>query len=248
VAYARAQNSAQYTESKLGQVWQLLTPLLNAGVYYLIFGLLLKTNRGVDNFTAFLVTGVFIFTYTQRAVTAGSAAITSRLGLVRALYFPRAMLPLATTVTAWQQLLASMLVLAVIVLATGEPLTLSWLLLAPALALQTIFNTGLALIFARLTTRLRDLQQLLPFALRTLQYASGVFYSIDVFSAHAPTAARVVLEVNPAAIYIELARASLLRTHTLAGYVWPLAVGWAVVTFSIGFVYFWRGEELYGRG
>jgi teichoic acid transport system permease protein len=44
--FATARNIAMYTEARLGQLWQVLTPLLNAGVYYLIFGLLLGTNRG----------------------------------------------------------------------------------------------------------------------------------------------------------------------------------------------------------
>lgn len=248
VEYARARNQAQYTDTALGQVWQILTPVLNAAVFYLIFGLLLKTSRGVENYISFLVVGVFIFTYTQRAVLSGSRSIAGNLGLVRALHFPRATLPLASTVMELQQLLVSVVVLCVIVLATGEPLTLSWLLLIPALFFQTLFNCGLALIFARMTSRVRDMEQLLPFALRTWMYASGVFFVIDTFARTAPVAAQVVLKANPAAVYIELVRGSLMASHPAAPYVWPLAVVWAVVTFAVGFVYFWRAEERYGRG
>jgi teichoic acid transport system permease protein len=71
-AFASAKNISMYTDSRLGQVWQLLTPLLNAAVYYLIFGLLLNTSRGVPDFFPFLVTGVFHFGYTQRSVTSGA--------------------------------------------------------------------------------------------------------------------------------------------------------------------------------
>ena len=62
-----------YTEAKLGQLWQMLTPLLNAGVYFLIFGILLHINRGVPNYLAFLVTGVFVFNFTQRAFISASS-------------------------------------------------------------------------------------------------------------------------------------------------------------------------------
>ena len=248
VEYARARNQAQYTDTALGQVWQILTPLLNAAVFYLIFGLLINTSRGVENYVAFLVVGVFIFTYTQRAVLSGSRSIAGNLGLVRALHFPRATLPLASTVMELQQLLVSMVVLCVIVLATGEPLTLSWLLLVPALLLQTLFNSGMALIFARVTSRVRDMEQLLPFALRTWMYASGVFFVIDDFTRTAPLAAKVVLEGNPAAVYIEIVRGSLMASHPAPLFAWPLAVFWGVATFVGGFVYFWRAEERYGRG
>ena len=56
-AYATARNVSMYTEARLGQLWQVLTPLLNSAVYYLIFGVLFKANRGITNYTAYLVTG-----------------------------------------------------------------------------------------------------------------------------------------------------------------------------------------------
>jgi len=47
MGFATARNIAMYTEARLGQLWQVLTPLLNAAVYYLIFGIILDTSRGV---------------------------------------------------------------------------------------------------------------------------------------------------------------------------------------------------------
>ena len=84
-----------YTEARLGQLWQVLTPLLNSAVYYLIFGVLFKANRGISNYTAHLVTGVFIFAFTERSIVVGSSAIRANITLIRALHFPRACLPLA---------------------------------------------------------------------------------------------------------------------------------------------------------
>ena len=48
VAYATARNVSMYTEARLGQLWQVLTPLLNSAVYYLIFGILFQANRGIS--------------------------------------------------------------------------------------------------------------------------------------------------------------------------------------------------------
>lgn len=248
LAYARARSTTLYSGSVLGSLWQLLTPLLNAAVYYLIFGLLLESDRGVENFPAFLVAGVFVFTFTQRAVLAGGRSISGNLGLVRALHFPRAALPLAVTVMELQLVLVSTAVLMAIVVATGEPVTASWLLMVPALLLQTVFNCGLALAVARLSSRVRDVEQLMPFALRTWQYGSGVFFSIAVVAASTPQLVRVLLEVNPAAVFIEIVRDALMTSHSAPGYTWALAAAWALVAFCGGFVYFWKAEELYGRG
>src|SRR5205809_1449777 len=75
LAFATARNVAMYTEARLGQLWQVLTPLLNAAVYFLIFGVLLGTSRGIPNFVAFLVTGIFIFSFTQRLFLVASRVI-----------------------------------------------------------------------------------------------------------------------------------------------------------------------------
>lgn len=248
VAFARARVAALYTSTRLGQLWQLLTPLLNAGVYLLLFGVLLNTSRGVDNFVAFLVIGVFVFTFTQRSVRQGADSISRNLGLIRALHFPRATLPLAHTLAELQQLGGALLVLAVVTVATGEPVTAAWLLVPVAVALQCVFNAGVGLAVARVVAQAPDVSQVLPFVLRTWLYTSGVFFSIPVFAAEAPGVLRAVLQVNPAAVYIDLVRQALLSDHEPLPHAWPLAVAWAVLAAVLGFVYFWRAETRYGRG
>ena len=235
-----------YSRARLGQLWQVLTPLMNAGVYYLFFGLLFNAGRGVDNFVAFLVTGVFVFHFTQRSVSAGARAISGNLSLIRALHFPRASLPFAFTIVELQQLMVSMVVLSIIVLATGEPLTWYWLLIIPALILQTIFNIGLSLILARIGAKIPDISQLLPFITRTWLYLSGILYSIP--NRVGPGLLRDLMMANPAAVYIELARDALMDSHQATTLTWYLALAWALVIFIGGFWYFWAAEERYGRG
>jgi teichoic acid transport system permease protein len=214
IAFATARNIAMYTEAKLGQLWQILTPILNAGVYFLIFGLLLHINRGIPNYLAFLVTGVFVFNFTQRAFISTSRVIVDSLPLIRALQFPRASLPLAYVIIELQQMLLSMVVLAIIVLCTGEPLTWYWLLAIPALLLQTIFNAGVGLFVGRLGSQVNDFSQLLPFLMRTWLYVSGVLYSISTLSISPRLV--VALELNPAALYITLIRNAVLQSQRLS--------------------------------
>ncbi|MFK4071081.1 ABC transporter permease [Streptomyces sp. NPDC029674] len=252
-AFATAKLTAQYSQAKLGQLWQVMTPLLNAAVYYFIFGVLMNTKRDVEDYVPFLVTGVFVFTFTQASVMAGTRAISGSLGLVRALHFPRASLPISYCLQQLQQLLFSMCPLLVILLCFGVPPTPAWLLVVPVLALQFTFNTGLALVMARLGSKTPDIAQLMPFVLRTWMYASGVMWSIDAVLAdrHLPHAVTVLLECNPAAVYIDLMRFALIDTFhhdQLPHLVWAWAVGWALLAGVGGFIYFWKAEETYGRG
>ncbi|MCG0063791.1 ABC transporter permease [Streptomyces tricolor] len=253
VAFSQAKLTAQYSQAKLGQLWQVATPLLNAAVYFFIFGLILHASRGMtqDVYIPFLVTGVFVFTFTQSSVMSGVRAISGNLGLVRALHFPRASLPISFSLQQLQQLLFSMVVLFVVAIGFGSYPSLSWLLIVPVLALQFLFNTGLAMIMARAGAKTPDLAQLMPFVMRTWMYASGVMFSIPVMLEDKPQWIATVLQWNPAAIYMDLMRFALIDgygSENLPDHVWAAAGGWAVLFAAGGFVYFWKAEERYGRG
>ncbi|MEV8549015.1 ABC transporter permease [Streptomyces glaucescens] len=253
-AFATAKLTAQYSQAKLGQVWQVMTPLLNAAVYYLIFGVLLQTKKGVPDYVPFLVTGVFIWTFTQSSLLAGTRAVSGNLGLVRALHFPRAALPISFCLQQLQQLMFSMAALVAILLAFGVPPAPSWALAIPALVLQFVFNAGVSMALARFGAKTPDIAQLMPFVLRTWMYVSGVMWSIEhVLSTHTdlPSWVAPVLQANPAAVYIDLMRFALIDSFDasrLPSHVWLLATGWALLAGVGGFIYFWKAEETYGRG
>jgi teichoic acid transport system permease protein len=253
-AFATAKLTATYSQAKLGQVWQVMTPLLNAAVYYFIFGVLLGTKNGVPDYIPFLVTGVFVWTFTQSSIMAGTRAISGNIGLVRALHFPRAALPISFCLQQLQQLLFSMAALVVILLIVGVPPAVSWVLAVPALVLQFVFNAGVSMVLARIGAKTPDIAQLMPFVLRTWMYVSGVMWSIEnLLQRHGdwPVWLDDVLRANPAAVYIDLMRFALIDTFTasqLPPHVWAWAVGWAVLAGAGGFIYFWKAEETYGRG
>ena len=253
LAFSQAKLTAQYSQAKLGQLWQVATPLLNAAVDNLIFRVKLHPRRGMshDVYIPFLVTGVFVFTFTQSSVMSGVRAISGNLGLVRALHFPRASLPVSFSLQQLQQLLFSMIVLFIVAIGFGSYPGMSWLLIVPILALQFLFNTGLALIVARMGAKTPDMAQLMPFVLRTWMYTSGVMFSISTMMADRPEWAVRLLQVNPAAIYMDLMRFALIDGYgasNLPPHVWAIAAFWAVAVFAGGFVYFWKAEERYGRG
>ncbi len=255
LAFSQAKLTAQYSRAKLGQLWQVLTPLLNAVVFFLIFGILLGARGGMTKteYIPFLVTGVFVFAFTQQSAMSGVKSIANNLGLVRALHFPRASLPISFCLQQLQQLLYSMIVLVAVMLGFGQYPDLTWFLVVPALALQFGFNAGLALIFARMGSRTPDLAQVLPFVMRTWMYASGVMFPIRSMveeRAHGPAWVADILAANPAAVYMDLMRFALMDggyANTVPAETWLYALGWAVLLGFGGFVYFWKAEERYGR-
>ncbi|MER6216367.1 MULTISPECIES: ABC transporter permease [unclassified Streptomyces] len=253
LAYATARMHATYSTAKLGQVWHLMTPLLNAAVYYFIFGLVMQASHGVRDYLPFLITGVFVWDFIGSSINTGTRAVHSNLGLVRALHFPRASLPLSSVVQLFQQLLVTMGALVVLLLAFGQMPSPAWLLAAPALFLMAVFCAGCAMVMARIGSKNPDVSQLMPFVLRTWMYSSGVMWSIDSMlrSDHLPHWVMLLLKLNPAAVYIDLMRFALIdsfKASQLPHHVWPIAIGWALLAGIGGFVYFWKAEEEYGRG
>lgn len=251
LSYARARTYAMYAGARLGSFWQILTPLLNAAVYYLAFGVLLGTKNGIDNYVAFLLSGIFVFTFTQRCMTEGSRSLALNLSLIRTLHFPRATLPLAYVVNELNQMLVSLCLLFVIVGFT-DGVTWRWLLVAPAMVLQTMFNIGITLVCARVGTFVSDISQLLPFVTRTWLYASGIFFSLPakLTEVDAPSWVIKVLALNPISAYIDIVRRSLLAEHEAneLPHAWAIAFVWSFLMLGAGLVYFWRAEDRYGRG
>ncbi|MFC7405055.1 ABC transporter permease [Georgenia alba] len=249
-AYAQNQNSY------LGQAWAILTPVLNAAVYVVIFGLVLRTSRGVENAVAFIVIGVFLFRFFDRSVVAGGRSISDRLNLVRSLHFPRAVMPISAVLTELSTLLPALVVMCVLTLASGlhpdypmVPVTWEWLLLPVAVGLFGMFNVGCAFISARIVAAAPDVLNVIQFLLRFVFYGSGVIFPIGHYVERMPAVVGSVMEYQPAALALDLGRQALMDEPTipLDPTKWLIMLGWGVLFLVGGFLYFWHGEERYGR-
>jgi len=238
----------------LGRVWDVLNPTLNATVYVLIFGYLLDTQRGMRNVVGFIVVGTFMYKFFNDSVTDGARSIPRNINLVRSLHFPRAVLPISAVLGQLRMLVPEIVVMAGFVLVSdrwmyhvGSAPSWRWLLIVPAVVLLYMFSTGVGFVLARLGSRWPDVLNFLPFVLRIGMYASGVLFSIDHYVGHSVLAA--VMGYQPVAVYLDLARQAMLveTSSPLAPEMWLAGLGWALVTFVVGFVVFWRDEARYGR-
>jgi teichoic acid transport system permease protein len=240
LALAAARLRAEHAQDTLGTAWQLLNPLLLAGVYFVVFGVILGTDRGIENFIAYLVIGILVFDVGSRSAQSGATSLVNNRNLLQTLHFPRAVLPVASTLVATAALLPALVVIGGVALLTGEPLRLTWLLALPALVLQLGFNIGLALVLARLTARVQDVRRGLPFLLRAWLYFSGVFYGLDRVVDDSPLLH--VLEANPAYVFITLVRAAFMPSVQVSAGTWTIGAIWAVGMMILGLLVFWHGE------
>lgn len=245
--FASAQLESTASDNRLGRYWFILSPILSAATYWFVFGVLLGADQGVSNYIAFLIIGMFLYTFTSASLTSGAGSIGGSAGLIQSLHFPRASVPLSSTLLLLFRLRWELAVMIVIVLLTREPITVWWLLLPVVILMQTMFNAGLALAAARVVAQVHDVRQLLPFITRTWMFLSGVMFSITEYAKNAPGWVQFLLEINPLAVYLNLARDVLMESMTVPPATWWLGIGWALFMLVFGFVYFWRAEESYGR-
>lgn len=229
----------------LGNLWHLLNPALTIGVYYLIFGLLLKTDRGVENFLLFLTVGLFIFQFTQKATISGAKSIVSNKGIIKAVRFPRALLPISSTTTELLAAIPTFAIMYVIAMLDGVGPSTRWLAIVPIVAIQFLFSLGAAMLAARATTHFSDVQQILPFIFRLILYASGVIFSVDAYvDGDSPT--RWLFTLNPVYCFITLGRWSVMGGEFQADLLLSCLV-WTVALLVVGFLWFRAGEERYAR-
>ncbi len=248
IAYeARVSVGVQNKNHLLGNIWLVLTPVLNGATYFLIFGILLGTSRGVENFIGFLTIGVFMFTFTSRTVSSGANSLTKKNTVVEAFAFPRIALPVSVVLRESLSYIITMVTMLVIVVVIPpvEVYSWRWLLIVPVLVLQLMLIQGFSLIFARFVSRIRDFSQILTFILRIWMYGSGVFYSFE--SRITDPTLLEILGYNPMHQVLDITRKSLLYGQTPGWDQWVILAAWAVLSLVVGVLIFWRADEALGR-
>ena len=228
---SRANLRAANYDTFFGQLWQILNPFLLAMVYYLAWGIIAGGGSGSD-YLAFLIGGLFLFYYTRNSMGLGAGSIVGGGGgLLLNSSFPRAILPLSSTITAFLQYLPTLGVFLVFHLALGNSMHWTMLLLPLLFTAITIFNLGLAMAAGALTVYFRDTSSFLPYLLRVWLYLSPILWSLD----QAPESLRSFLVLNPLVPYLatwhDLVAGRLPTSTMLAAMaVWtvivPLIGGW----------------------
>jgi len=242
---ARFNLQASTAKSSLGVAWLVLVPALQIMVYGLIFGLVLGSSRPA-NFLPYLITGIVLFQFVAGSFADGAKSITANASLVRSLNFPRVLLPTSAVISNVIRIVPLVGLMLIALIALGEPITWNWLLVIPDLVLMACFSAGLAMIAARLTVHFADLNQLVPFITRVAFYSSGIFFSVDKLAAGHPIL-QPIMDSNPIHIFLQIARGALVQGYSYDLYQWIFGAIWALASLILGFVYFWRAEEKFGR-
>lgn len=166
----------RYKNSALGFLWTFLNPLFQLCVYSFLFTVIIPMPIEKYYIHLFVVLVPWIFFST--CMTAGARVVLDQQDMVKKIYFPRTVLPIAFTLSQLVNMLLSMLVILVIVMVSGHGINPVALLALPALVLlQFLVCLAIVLIVSAVTVYLRDMEMILGVVAFALMYAAPVIYA-----------------------------------------------------------------------
>lgn len=231
--------TVRYRQTLLGVAWALFQPLAAMAAFSIVFGRLARLPSDGVAYPLFAFCGLLPWQCFATALGASANSLVGNTSLISKVYFPRLVLPVASTAPALVDLAISLTVFGVMAAVFGVSLSARWLLL-PLLVLWTaIAALSAGLWLSALSVRYRDVRHALPFLTQLWMFVSPVVYPASLF----PPAVRPWLGLNPLAGVVEAYRWALLGTGVLdAALVSLSATVTAALLFS-GALFFRRTER-----
>jgi ABC-type polysaccharide/polyol phosphate export permease len=168
----------RYRSSVLGFVWSFLNPLLMMAVFTFVFTLVFPTGQR-RAFPIFFLVGLLPWQFFTNSIALTTRSIVDNASLIRKVYFPRRVLPVAGVMSHLVNFLLALLVLFVLFPVFRIQVTF-WILLLPLIVLvQMLFTLGLAFLLSTLNVFYRDAQHIMETLLLVWFFLTPVFYSLE---------------------------------------------------------------------
>lgn len=245
--YGIAKIRSGAASNNLGLIWEILDPLLLSFAYFLVFGVLLGTQKDSSNFPMFLVAGVMTWKLFQSTLvnTAKSLTRGREQDIVHS-GVPQLVVPIATAVQWAIKSVPVMVLLYPASLLLGAPISTKWLLLPLVFALTSASAFSLGLLVVRLISRIPDLINLIQVSMRMMFFMTGVFFSVNIRFEKAPDWIQAIVLHNPSAVVLNLCRSIFLDDIPITPNQLWILVGMTIGLILIGSFSFWRDEVKHG--
>lgn len=192
----RKEIRGKYKGSFLGVLWSFVNPLLMTLVYAIVFPFLLRNSQ--PHYTTFIVIAILPWTWFTNTLAQGTNTILVNGGIIKKVYFPRAILPISIVTSGLVNFLISCIIILIFLLCSGIGYSINILFLPIIVLIQYILQLGIILITSSIDVYIRDAEYIINFFVSLLFYATPVLYSFDMF----PSKISKILQLNPMATLI----------------------------------------------
>jgi lipopolysaccharide transport system permease protein len=230
----------RYKQTILGGLWAVLQPLIAMLIFAALFGRVAGMKGDGSPYPLFVFAGLIPWTFFQNAVGLAANSLVGSEQMIRKIYFPRILVPLATICALGMDMLISLGLMGFIMAYYHWHISLS-LLQLPLLILGTLFSTaGLGLILSALNVQYRDIKYVVPFATQMAFFLTPVLYP----ASHAPQKLKALLFLNPMSGMVEGFRHALLGSQ-LSWQLFGISTAISLFLLFAGLYFFRRMERTF---
>lgn len=169
----------RYKGSVLGFLWTFINPLLQLLVYTVVFSVIMRAN--IDKFYIFLFVALVPWIFFSSSITGGAISITSQQDMVKKIYFPRQVLPIAYVTSSFVNMLFCFIIIFAALIFSGIGIEFSTIIYLPVVMIvEYILALGIGLLSAALTVYFRDLEHILGIVTMAWLYLTPIMYPVDM--------------------------------------------------------------------
>lgn len=201
----------RYNDSFLGYIWSLLRPLLLFVTLYIVFARFLKVGQAIPHYPVYLLLGIVLWNYFAEVTSGSVTSIVGRSELLRKINFPKYVIILAGSFSAFINLILNFIVIGIFMAITNVSLSWSALWMFPLVLELFIFSIALAFLLSALFVTFRDVSYIWEVIMQAAFYATPILYPLSII----PHAAAKLLILNPMAQIIQDARYVLVSRETI---------------------------------
>lgn len=231
---AKTDFKLRYNGSLLGYFWAFLKPLLLFLVMYVVFSVLMRWD--IPNYQLYLLLGIIMWNFFAEGTSAGIYSLLSKGDLIKKIYFPRILVVIACSLTAFMTLLLNMLVFFVFYFFSGMEFHMYLLLLPVALIFLYLLVLGVSLFLSVLQVRYRDVIQIWEVLMQAGFFLTPIIYPLALI----PEKYYFYLYLNPMAGIIQFARMAILDREILDFSVLVYGFVFVCLSFILGLLLFKR--------
>ena len=238
----------RYQGSALGYLWSLLRPLFLFAILYVVFGVFLKAKGNIPHYPVYLLLGIVLWNYFAEVTMGSVGAIVGRGDLLRKINFPKYVIILAGSFSAFINLILNFVVIAILMAITDVSISWRALIILPLIIELFTFAIALAFFLSALFVKFRDVSYIWEVIMQAAFYATPILYPLTII----PHKAAEILMLNPMAQIIQDARYSLVTPVSQTIYsiynhrvwVWAIPLVATVVIALLSAAYF-RSQSKY---
>lgn len=201
----RKETATRYRNSALGWIWSYVRPAAQFTIFFVVLGMFLQMSKGIENFALYLFSGIIVINFFNEGFSNGTKTLVDNAHLVRKIYLPRELFPVAAVIVSFVHFLPQMGVLLIICLFFGwVPSLVSVAAILLGLLIVVAFTLGLGMLFGALNVPFRDAQNFVELILLFATWVSPVLYSWTMVARVAPEWLMHVYLVNPLTSAVQL--------------------------------------------